>query len=109
MTLTVIYGVTLISETPWTDEQNTAVHCACREVLQALTPEQLFSEEDVTFYWQSHLEKPYSSIVSGRVCPYSAYWQTVDDIEGKEIHLLENYFEKYCVPLGMRITGHFSC
>src|SRR5947208_2385235 len=75
----VISGITLISQSPWTAEQKAAVHTACREVLQALNPERVPSDEEVASYLEGHLEAPHSVVVYGQPCAYTAYWQFYDD------------------------------
>jgi hypothetical protein len=102
----VICGVTLISQSPWTAEQNAAVRDACREVLAALNPTQSPSDEEVLAYLNAHLEKPYSAVVYGERCAYTAYWQFC--YEDPELGLLTDALEKHCRPTGMVITHHCS-
>jgi hypothetical protein len=100
----VISGVTLISQSPWTDEQKAAVQNASLEVLAGLNPEQPPTEEAAAAYWQSRLEEPYSAVVYGERCAYTAYWQFCGD--DPEYGLLSAALEKHCRPLGMTITHH---
>jgi hypothetical protein len=100
-----IYGVTLISEEPWTREQRLALHQACREILLTLKPGDPPTEKEVADYWRERMESPYSAVVYGERCPYTVYWQTLDE---EEAGLLYAKLEKYCCPLGLRITSHFS-
>lgn len=102
-----LLGVTISSDQVWSQEQCAAVQLACREVLGALRPEAPPSEDEVTAYWQAHVERPNTAFVRGELRPFSAYWQLGQE-SWQEWELLVVRLGAHCRPLGMKIDSHFS-